>query len=102
MAKIINITDKLTLDKPKLEINGKQYEVNDGMATVMKFEELANDSSTQNMMKAIEITLGPDAVKELNVGNMSVKNFRVLTIAIMAAMQNMDYEEAEARFSRHE
>lgn len=98
MAKIINITDKLSNEKPSLQIGDKVYTVNDGMATVLKFEELASDSTVDNMVKAIEIALGEKAAKELDVRALSMVNFKVLVIAIMAAVQGIDYEDAAARF----
>ncbi|WHH58486.1 hypothetical protein [Petroclostridium sp. X23] len=98
MAKIINITDKLSSEKPKIVIGDKEYTVNDGMETVLKFEELASDSSADNMVQAIELSLGADAVKELQVRKMSISNFKVLTIAIMAAVQGIEYDEAAKRF----
>lgn len=100
MAKVINITDKLSLDKPKIVLGEKTYEVNDSMETVLKFQELAQNSTTDNMEAAIKLSLGDKAAKELNIKKMSIQNFRVLTIAILAAMQNIEYEEAEARFQK--
>jgi hypothetical protein len=98
VAKIINITDKLGAGRPKIVIGEKEYEVNDSMEAVLKFEELAAEATSESMTKAIETSLGGAAIKELDIKKMSVLNFRVLTIAIMAAMQGMEYEEAEARF----
>ena len=100
MAKVINITDKLSSEKPKIVLGEKTYEVNDSMETVLKFQELAQNSTTDNMEAAIKLSLGDKAAKELNIKKMSIQNFRVLTIAILAAMQNIEYEEAEARFQK--
>ena len=102
MSKIINITDKLRTDKPVIQIGDKEYSVNDGLDTVMKFEELASAGSTENMIKAIEVALGEKAAKELKPQGMSVSNFQVLVIAIMAAVQGVAYEEAASRFRKAE
>ena len=98
MAKIINITDRFNNEKPKIKIGEKEFEVNDSMETVLIFEELANDGSIESLNEAIKITLGEDAIKYLNMNELSISNFKVLTIAVLAAIQGLEYEEAEARF----
>lgn len=98
MSKIINITDKLSNEKPSLQIGEKLYHVNDGVTTVLKFEELATAGTTGAMVEAITTALGEKASKELKIENMSIGNFKVLSIAIMAAVQGIEYEEAAARF----
>lgn len=98
MAKIINITDRFDNEKPKIKIGEKEFEVNDSVETVLKFEELANDGSIESLNEAIKITLGEDAIKYLNMNELSISNFKVLTIAVLAAIQGLEYEEAEARF----
>lgn len=100
MAKIINITDKLSSEKPKIIIGENEFEVNNSMMTVMKFEELLNDSTTEAFKKAITLSLGEDAVDKLNFEELSVENFKIVTVAILAAMQGIDYEEAEKRFQQ--
>lgn len=98
MAKVINITDKFNTEKPKIVIGEDEYEVDDGVETVLKFQELSEDMSIPNLIKAFNMALGEDKTEKLNLKSLSIKNFRVLTIAVMAAMQSIDYEEAEARF----
>jgi hypothetical protein len=100
MSKVINITDKLSKDKPTLVVGDKEYEVNDSMEVVLKFEELASELTIENMEKAITLALGKDAVKDMKILKMSLQNFKVYMIAILAAMQDISYEEAEARFPK--
>lgn len=102
MAKVINITDKLSNDKPKIQIGEKSYEVNNSMGAVFTFQELAMTSTKESLTKAIEMSLGKEAAKEIDVEKWSLENFKVLSTAILAAMQNIDYEEAEARFQKSE
>jgi hypothetical protein len=97
MAKVVDITNRLSNVKPCIAVGDKQYIVNDGMDVVLKFQELQQSG---NMMQAIELTLGKDAVKELDVEHMSIGNFKVLVIAILAAAQDTSYEEAESRFQK--
>ncbi|MHB8061254.1 MAG: hypothetical protein ACYDG2_01265 [Ruminiclostridium sp.] len=100
MSKIINITDKLSNENPSIQIGERIYTVNDGMATVLKFEELASAGTTSAMVEAIATALGAKSAKELGVENMSIVNFKVLSIAIMAAVQGVEYDEAAARFQK--
>jgi len=100
VAKIINITDKLSKERPKIQVGEKQFEVNNSMETVLKFEELATVSTSESMMKAIDLTLGVEASAELDIKSWSIDNFKVITTAILAAMQDIEYDEAEARFPK--
>ena len=102
LAKVINITEKLSKEAPQIQVGEKKYSVNDSMETVLKFQELASDSTLDSMNNAIKISLGEEAAKELEVTSMSISNFKVLSIAILAAMQGITYEEAEARFQKAE
>lgn len=100
MSKVVNITDKLSKEKPVIQIGEKLYTVNDGMDTVLKFEELASTNTVENIQSALELALGKEAVAEIGTQTMSVSNFQVLIIAILAAMQGLDYDEAEKRFRK--
>ena len=100
MAKIINISDKLSFDKPSIQIGEKTYEVNDSLETVMKFEEVYGDGDTQGMLECLKVALGETAANELQFDKMSFKNIQVWFLAINAAMQDMTYEETEARFRK--
>lgn len=99
MAKIINISDKLSSEKPSIQVEDKLYKVNDSLETVMKFEEVYSDSGdTQGMLECMKIAIGEKAYKELKFEKMSFKNIQVWFFAIMAAMQDISYEDIESRF----
>ena len=98
MAKVVKITDKLTSEKPVIEVDGVKYEVNDSLEVVFKFEEALGSGKLTAMTGALEIALGKKAFKELKLDKLSVKNFKVWMYAILAAMQDEDYETVEARF----
>lgn len=98
MAKIINISDKLSYDKPCIQVGDKTYTVNDSLETVMKFEEVYGDGDTQSMLECMKVAIGAKAYTEMKFEKMSFKNIQVWFFAIMAAMQDMTYEEVEARF----
>lgn len=102
MAKIINISDKLSLERPAIQVGDKSYEVNDSLATVMKFEEMYGNGDTQGMLECMKVALGESAYNELGFETTSFKNIRVWFFAVMAAMQDMTYEEVESRFRKFE
>lgn len=98
MAKIINISDKLSNEKPCIQVGDNTYTVNDSLETVMKFEEMYGSGDSQGMLECMKIALGSSAYKELKFEKMSFSNIQVWFIAIMAAMQGMSYDEVENRF----
>jgi len=100
VAKIINITDKLDSSKPQIQIGETLYSVNNSMNTVLKFEELAVEAKRDSLNSAIEIALGEAATKELNLSEISMPNFQILTIAIFACMMDVEYDEAATRFQK--
>lgn len=100
MAKIINISDKLSFEKPCIQVGEKTYTVNDSLETVMKFEEVYGDGDTAGMLECFKVALGEETCKEIGFEKMSFKNIQVWFLAINSAMQDLSYEETEARFRK--
>jgi hypothetical protein len=100
MSKVINITDKLSNEKPSIQIGDKIYQINDSVETVLKFEELMSIGTSEALVEAISTSLGKESLKEISLKKMSIDNFKVLTIAITASVQGIEYEEAAARFQK--
>lgn len=99
MSKVINITDKLSLERPRIQIGDKSYEVDDSVEAVFKFQELSTQGNSEDTMtKAITLAIGEEAVKDLNIRKMSISNYKIITIAILSAMQGLEYEEVEKSF----
>ena len=71
MAKIINISDKLSFDKPCIQVGEKSYPVNDSLETVMKFEEVYGDGDIKSMLECLKVALGQAAYEELDFEKMS-------------------------------
>jgi hypothetical protein len=101
MAKIIDISSKLSKDKPVIVIEGKSYEIDDSLLTVMKFEEISGNGGTTGMIEGMKVALGKGA-EEIGIEKMRFQNVKVLFLAVVAAMQDISYEEAEARFQSFE
>jgi hypothetical protein len=100
MANIINISDKLSFEKPCIQVGDKTYAVNDSLETVMKFEEVYGDGDTHSMLECLKVALGEEAYEEINFVKMPFKNIQVWFLAINAAMQDLSYEETESRFHK--
>jgi aldehyde:ferredoxin oxidoreductase len=100
MAKIINISDKLSLEKPVIQVGEKTYPVNDSLEAVLKFEEQHSEGDVLGMVECMKVALGEDACEEMGFMKMSFKNIQVWFFAVMAAMQDITYEEVEARFHK--
>ncbi|QZN77376.1 hypothetical protein [Paenibacillus sp. DR312] len=99
MSKVINITDKFSTELPSIQIGEKLYPVNNGISAMMAFEE-ASTGGIAGILKALEGAFGKKAYKEMVVEDMSMGNIMVLASAVLAAMMNITYEEANARFQR--
>ena len=98
MAKVINLSERLSNELPAIQVGDKKYEVKNDITTVSKFQELQAEATVESLVKAVEMAIGKAAVKELKVTSMPYSDFKVLTIGMFAAMTDMDYEEAAARF----
>ena len=99
MGRVINISDKFDTTPTKITLGEKEYVVSDSVSTMTKFQQLVGVEATKDaMIEALKIALGGDAVKELNVEDISYKNFKVLVTAVFAAIMDIDYEDADARF----
>lgn len=106
MSKIIDISSKLTNERPKLKLaEDKIYDIDDRKNTIIllnqKMEKLdMNDINAIDEM--ISVVLGEDAAKEINDMNLSIMAYQSIMIAIMAAVTGEKYEVMEARFRREE
>ncbi|WP_336759440.1 hypothetical protein [Paenibacillus sp. USHLN196] len=99
MSKVINITDKFSTELPSIQIGEKLYPVNNGISAMMAFEEAATGGMA-GILKALKGAFGEKAYKTMDVEGMSMGNIMVLASAVLAAMMNITYEEANARFQR--
>lgn len=92
MAKVIDITDKLSFDEnPKLEIKGRQYEVNTDARTVLEIMGAFNSKSeVEAALEAYEKMFKEKDRKELNK-----LAFKDLQVVISEAMQLVQGGEEE-------
>lgn len=102
MSKIIDISAKLTNERPKIKISeDKIYEIDDRKNTILKMYQMFRDGDVNDiemMDEVIKMLLGEKAAKEIDEMNLSIKNYQTIVIAIMAAIQEITFEEAEKLF----
>ena len=104
MSKIIDISAKLTNERPKLKLaEDKIYEIDDRKNTVLKMDQEMKNANIDNVEfidTMIKLLLGEKAAKEIDAMELSITDYQAIMIAIMAAVTGEDYEVAEARFRK--
>ena len=98
----LNITDKLGIEKQEITVaKGKTYTVNCGAKTMIKAQEIfKEDNSFDAMFDVIELLLGKKARKDIYDMDLTVKQLKIIILAIMAQINEISYEEMEKRFQK--
>mgnify|MGYP005919116071 CR=1 FL=1 len=95
----MDITSKLSNAKPTLKIaEGMVYEVNNSKNNILIVDQelkKSNKSEVEVIDFVVEKVLGEKALKEINALDLSIADYKVIFIAIMACVSGMSYEEAE-------
>lgn len=98
MAKTIDITSRLTNERPVLKMGeGKEYRIDNRKNTVLAIQAKM-DAGDGSLDEVLELALGKEAVKEINESDISFADYQVILIAALAGAMNEDYEVIEARF----
>ncbi|BFH13532.1 hypothetical protein WJ0W_006213 [Paenibacillus melissococcoides] len=98
MAKTIDITSRLTNERPVLKLGeGKEYRIDNRKNTVLAIQAKM-DAGDGSLDEVLELALGKEAVKEINESDISFGDYQVILIAALAGAMNEDYEVIEARF----
>src|SRR5690606_26902818 len=104
MSKVYDISAKLTNERPKIKLaEDKIYEVDDRKNTILKMSQKIQNADIDDrefIDEMIEMLLGEKAAKEIDEMNLSIKDYQTIVIAIMAAIQEIEYEQAEAMFRK--
>ena len=102
MSKVIDISSKLTNEKPVIKLSeDKIYTVNNSKNAVLISNQMMSQkgkNEVEMMDDALKILLGEKAFKEIEKMDMPFSDYKVLFIAVMAAMSGEEYEETAARF----
>ena len=104
MSKVIDISAKLTNERPKLKLSeDKIYEIDDRKNTILKMNQKMKNADLDDVEfidEMIAMLLGKEAAKEIDKMNLSISAYKHIMIAIIAAVTGEEYEEAEARFRK--
>ncbi len=101
MARHIDLTNKLDMEKPTITINGKIYEINDEKSNILSMNSLLNKgnlSEVEMFDKIIEKLLGKKALKELDNLHLGLKQYEKIAFALMACVNDEELEDVERRF----
>lgn len=102
MSKMIDISAKLTNARPKLKLaEDKIYEIDDRKNTIIKMENTLKNSDINDLNfldEIIKLLLGEKAAKEIDEMDLSISDYQTIVIAIMASIQEMEFEEARNLF----
>ena len=104
MSKVIDISAKLTNERPKLKLaKDKIYEIDDRKNTIILLNQKIQETDVNDINaidEIISIVLGEEAAKEIDAMNLPMAAYQSIMIAITAAVTGEDYEVAEARFRK--
>lgn len=103
MANSIDISAKLKKEPIKIRLaEDKEYEVDNSAETFVIVQDKLNDKefSIDVMYEVIEILMGKDALKEIKDMKLSVNGIESVIIGLMAAINEISYEEMEKRFPK--
>ena len=99
MSTLIDITNKIKNEEKFIKLYDKTYKVDDSKNTVLKVMSiLEKEGEAVAMDKAIELILGKEATKYIDSLNLSVQDYQVPFIAVMACVNNVSYEAMEEQF----
>ena len=102
MVKTIDISAKLTSERPKLKLaDDKIYEIDDRKNTILKLTQKMKNADIEDIAfidEIIEMTLGKKVAKEIDKLELSMIDHQNIMIAIMAAVTGESFEGTEARF----
>lgn len=98
----IDISKKLFNDRPVIKIaEGKEYKVNNSKNAMLLIDQemKTNKNELEAMDKVVKMTLGQQAFEEIEAMELSFANYKVVFIAIMAAVSGEEYETVEKNFN---
>lgn len=104
MAKTIDISGKLTNEKPMLKLGeGREYPIDNRKNTVLAVNEIMQETDKSDLEKSeavLELVLGKEAADEINGLDLSFDDHLTVFVATLAGASGEDYEVVEKRFRR--
>lgn len=104
MTKTIDISSKLTKERPQLKLaEDKVYEIDNSKDAVLILNqkiESADLNDIRQLDEILEMALGEKALKEIDEMKLPFSDYQTIILACMAGMMGEDFEVVEARFQR--
>ncbi len=98
MAKIIDITDKLSLEKTKIKIKDEEYEVDDSAVTVLKilpkFDGKVENKAINEVFEMLFSEKDKEKIKALNL---NFKDFSTLVLEAISVITGEINNEGETQ-----
>lgn len=100
-ARIIDLTDKFTTEKPVLKIGEKEYQVDNSTENVLSLNKIdTSKNETDYILEYLNKTLGEKAVQEINILNYPFSVLMELFYAVTSAITEEDIETIRTRFQK--
>lgn len=103
MANSIDISAKLKKEPIKIKLaEGKEFDVNNSAENFVIVQDKLKDKefSIEIMYEVIEMLMGKEALQEIKDMKLSVNGIETVIIGVMAAVNEVSYEEMEKRFPK--
>lgn len=100
MARNIDLSNKLSNERPTIIIGGNTYTVNDEKTNVLLMnEELKKGESASEVIdKTISLLLGKKALKEIDEMGLGLSQYTIIFYGLIACVNDISIEEAQERF----
>lgn len=101
MARNIDLSNKLSNERPTITINGVTYKVNDEKTNVLLMnQELKKEGNAEAEMvdKIITLLLGKKALKEIDAFGYGLSQYMTIFYALVACVNDEDIEVVMQRF----
>lgn len=100
MAKTIDISGKLTNERPELKLSeDKIYPIDNRKNTVLAIQNKL-DNNPEAIDEVLEMTIGKEAAKEINDSDITFEDYQTIFIAVLSGALGEDFEVVSARFQQ--
>jgi hypothetical protein len=101
MAKIYATDGKLIADGfPQIQIGDKLFKVDNRKSTYDACQKAVEKAKGNEERVILEYCLGKEQLKEIDAMDLTIKGFMNLLTYVQAALFDITFEEAEARFQK--
>lgn len=104
MARHIDLSNKLSNERPTIKIGSNTYSVRDEKTNVLLMnEELKKgNSELEAIDKIISLLLGEKAQKEIDAMKLGISQYLTIFYGLIACVNDITVEEAKERFQKQQ